>query len=96
MFAPSQVRGLKPADHTMIYFDAVRTFTGAWIETVKQEFDIEITRFAPSQVRGLKLLTIRRGLYNIVRTFTGAWIETSLDSGELAADHRSHLHRCVD
>ena len=56
VFAPSRVRGLKQQPMVLGSLAvAVRTFTGAWIETaVRVGCKLELLRFAPSRVRGLK------------------------------------------
>ena len=77
LFAPSRVRGLKPANSSLSSLSSkVRTFTGAWIETLIHEGSIFEKLFAPSRVRGLKLITNEHSEDQDVRTFTGAWIET--------------------
>ena len=54
LFAPSRVRGLKHHKLPRLHQRQVRTFTGAWIETLTvAQFAIKST-FAPSRVRGLK------------------------------------------
>ena len=55
-FAPSRVRGLKLFQkYIAVGRVCVRTFTGAWIETLATIGHIDTTLFAPSRVRGLKL-----------------------------------------
>ena len=55
-FAPSRVRGLKHAFiYSVPFFLLVRTFTGAWIETISLTPLLPASNpFAPSRVRGLK------------------------------------------
>ena len=60
--APLQVRGLKHAAVATMHKAVGRTFTGAWIETIKTMLSSIHFLVAPLQVRGLKLLLVR---YNI-------------------------------
>ena len=55
----------------------VRTFTGAWIETLASLLNARPLEFAPSRVRGLKPYALDYRQKARVRTFTGAWIETA-------------------
>ena len=59
MFAPSRVRGLKLGTLGKFILLIVRTFTGAWIETMLRKILSRSSRFAPSRVRGLKLVSVR-------------------------------------
>ena len=77
-FAPSRVRGLKQEKRGKGVANIVRTFTGAWIETMHESTQGEYSLFAPSRVRGLKPAITATPLLKAVRTFTGAWIETDL------------------
>ena len=71
------MRGLKLTVHHIQYLEGRRTLTGAWIETLMDEYDAEIQRVAPSRVRGLKRKVVHDLGVNIRgRTLTGAWIET--------------------
>ena len=51
------MRGLKPLSRQIQRcHQVVRTFTGAWIETLAGLFSAPLVAFAPSRVRGLKLV----------------------------------------
>ncbi len=57
-----------------------RPFTGAWIETLKEEHPDMYREVAPSQGRGLKHIKQIKDTIIRSRPFTGAWIETTYDN----------------
>ena len=76
LVAPSRVRGLKQFEKWAIENGYSRTFTGAWIETLKLCSTLQHEIVAPSRVRGLKQIRPYYANQLQGRTFTGAWIET--------------------
>ena len=76
---------------------AVRTFTGAWIETLSNLLlAITVGLFAPSRVRGLKHLARQRrfGLAAFAPSrVRGLKLMLAL---QISAHASSHLHGCVD
>ena len=77
MFAPSRVRGLKHSTAIYYHYYIVRTFTGAWIETIGLLGNVMLSTVRTFTGAWIEtIVKVRLLLVINVRTFTGAWIET--------------------
>ena len=78
LVAPSRERGLKLHDNVEITFsERSRSFTGAWIETLKKRFQQLL--FNSRSFTGAWIETVSKVKEHsraFRRSFTGAWIET--------------------